>query len=64
LYFSHWYIEGPPTIMMYSPEAGEAAFDPRANTDNEQISKKRFIESTAERLLCGRRNLQAADVLE
>ena len=30
--------------MMYSPDAGEAAFDPKAKIDNEQMSNKRFIQ--------------------
>jgi hypothetical protein len=30
--------------MMYSPDAGDAAFDPKAKIDNEQMSKKRFIQ--------------------
>jgi hypothetical protein len=29
---------------MYSPDAGDAAFDPKTNIDNEQMSKKRFIQ--------------------
>jgi hypothetical protein len=29
--------------MMYSPEAGDAAFAPKAKIDNEQMNNKRFI---------------------
>jgi hypothetical protein len=29
--------------MMYSPEAADAASDPKAKIDNEQMSKRRFI---------------------
>jgi hypothetical protein len=30
--------------MMYSPDAGDAAPDPEAKIDNEQMSQKRFIQ--------------------
>ena len=36
--------------MMYSPEAGDAACDPRAKVDNEQMSKKRFIDKREDSL--------------
>jgi hypothetical protein len=35
---------------MYSPDAGDAAFDPKAKIDNEQMSKKRFIQQTSRAL--------------
>lgn len=36
-------MEGPPTRMMYSPDTGEAAWVPTANSDKKETSKKRFI---------------------
>src|SRR6266480_5900169 len=36
-------MEGPPTSRMYSPDVGDAAWEPSANIDNEQTSRRRFI---------------------
>ena len=35
---------------MYSPDAGDDAFDPKAKIDNEQMSNKRFIQQTSRAL--------------
>src|SRR4029450_12164116 len=36
-------MDGPPTRMTYSPDGGEAACEPSANSDTKQTSKRRFI---------------------
>jgi hypothetical protein len=49
---------------MYSPEAGDAAFDPKANIDNEQMSKKRFILINEQSIIyAGRENAQVERAL-
>ena len=45
-------------MMMYSPDAGAAAFDPRAKIDNEQMRKKRFIQQTSRALFMQRAKMR------
>src|SRR6266542_6787880 len=47
-------MEGPPTRMMYSPDAGDAAFAPNAKTDKKQMSKRRFIMNGESTIYAGR----------
>src|SRR5215831_1514275 len=53
-------MDGPPTSIMYSPSAGEAACTPNATTDKQQTSKRRFIICGEKDYLCGARNSQVA----
>src|SRR6266566_2564516 len=51
-------MEGPPTRMMYSPDAGEAAFAPGAKIDNAQTSRRRFIMAGESIIYAGRKIAQ------
>src|SRR5437870_1800339 len=45
-------MDGPPTRMMYSPDAGDAACEQRANRDKNETSKRRFMVIGASHYLC------------
>src|SRR5260370_40744166 len=46
-------MEGTSTRMMYSPDAGDAAFAPNAKTEKKQTSKRRCIMAS-ETIYAGR----------
>jgi len=50
--------------MMYSPDAGDAAFDPKAKINNEQMSKERFIPTNEQSIIYAwRENVQVERAL-
>src|SRR5437867_3900495 len=54
-------MDGPPTRIMYSPDAGDAACEASANIDKKQTSKRRFIIAGDWTIYAARKTVQALE---